>query len=59
MTYYSGRGEETKVEIDEDLLGEIQEQVESDWDMHGLSFGLYADYSEEVLRRYILQKGLK
>jgi hypothetical protein len=39
--------------VTEDRLQEICEDVQREWEMGGLSDGLYGDYAKEVARRVV------
>ena len=38
--------------MDETLFKKIAEEVELEWDMGGLSDGMYYDYALEIAKRY-------
>jgi hypothetical protein len=40
-------------QINKKLFEQIAEKVESDWEMSGLSDGIYYDYALEVAEEYI------
>lgn len=43
------------MDIDQELFEKLSIEVEKDWEMGGLSYGLYRDYAEEILKRYCVK----